>query len=103
MQLPELIDAAAQQTGSKTTLAKLLQVTPQRINDWRSGYRPCPLTAQAQIAELAGEDAKEWVWQAVCHQLGRATAAVLLTLALHLTAISAPGVAGHGIAGRRAK
>lgn len=95
MQLRELIEDAARQHGTHTAVAQALGVTPQRLNDWKNGHRPCPIHTQAQIAEMAGRDAKEWVWGVVCHQLGRAVAAVALALALALTA-GAPGAAGNG-------
>lgn len=94
MSLSELIQAAAQASGGQAALAKALGVSPNRVTDWKTGVRTCPLHVQAQIANLAGEDAKEWVWSAVCRQMGRATAAVLLALAATLAASVAPGADG---------
>lgn len=90
----DLIQTAADRAGSHRALAKMLEVTPQRLNDWKAGRLPCPLHRQAQVAELAGVSAKEWVWGQICRQLGRSTTAVLLTLATSLAAIGAHGVAG---------
>lgn len=100
--LNEVIQAAADRAGSSKALAEMLGVSPQRVNDWKHGHRPCPIHSQAQIAELAGIDAKEWVWKQICRQLGRATAAVLLTLAACFAATDAPVVGGsRGLAPRR--
>lgn len=99
--LREVIQAAADQVGSNKALADMLDVSPQRLNDWKHGHRPCPLHSQARLAELAGVDPKEWVWLQICRQLGRAAAAVLLTLGLGLAAIGAPGVGGLQTAQRR--
>lgn len=98
MILADLITQAATRTGDQKHLATALGVTPQRITEWKNGHRPCPLATQARIAELAGEDPKEWVWQAVCRQMGRATAAVLLALAAVLAASVAPGAGGASTA-----
>lgn len=93
-ELSTLIGQAAKTAGNQGKLAGLLGVSAQRITDWKTGTRPCPLHIQAHIAELAGEDAKEWVWRDICRQLGRAAAAVLLALAASFTASDAPVVAG---------
>ena len=65
--LGELIERAATECGNKTALAEQLGVSPQRINDWRTGYQPCPPEEVALIADIAGLPAEEW--------LARATAA----------------------------
>lgn len=98
--LAQLIEAAAGATGSQTALGKALGVLPHRISEWKGGHRPCPLHVQAQIAELAGVNAKDWVWRQICHQLGRAVAAVALTLAALFAASGVPG-AGGALALRR--
>lgn len=94
MTLADLITAAAQAAGSQNDLADALGVKAQRLSDWKHGRIPCPITTQARIAEIAGEDPKEWVWQCVCHQLGRVTVAALSALAVTLAALSAPGAGG---------
>lgn len=101
--LQAAIDQAASTAGSNRALAEMLGVSPQRLNEWKHGHRPCPLHNQARIAELAGVDPKEWVWREICRQLGRATAAVLLTLAASLAAFGAPGVGGVQSLARRLK
>lgn len=62
--LRELIDRAAKKCGSKTKLAEVVGVTPQRINDWRSGIRDCPPEDVALIAYEAGMPAEEWLVRA---------------------------------------
>ena len=58
--LRAVIEQAAAKEGSGANLAKALGVNPQRVTEWKNGHRPCPIHTQAQIAELAGIDAKEW-------------------------------------------
>lgn len=101
-ELRDLIERAAANIGTAAALAKALEVSPQRVTEWKNGHRTCPLHVQAKIAQLAGEDAKEWVWNAVCRQMGRATAAVLLALAASLAAYGAPGAGGASLARKRA-
>lgn len=62
--LRELIDRAAKEVGTKTELARQLGVNPQRVNDWRAGYRPCPPEAVAIMADIAGMPAEEWLIRA---------------------------------------
>lgn len=102
-ELRTVIELAAGKMGSAKSLAEDLGVSPQRVTEWKNGHRPCPLHSQAQIAEMAGIDAKDWVWRQVCRQLGRATAAVLLTLAASLAAWHVPGADGGGRLFRRCR
>ena len=62
--LGELIERAAKAAGTKTALAQILGVAPQRLNDWRTGYRPCPPEQVAIIADVAGLPAEEWLVRA---------------------------------------
>lgn len=62
--LRELIDRAAKEVGTKTELARQLGVNPQRVNDWRAGYRPCPPEVVAVIADIAGMPGEEWLVRA---------------------------------------
>ncbi|MCX7814785.1 MAG: helix-turn-helix domain-containing protein [Tepidimonas ignava] len=62
--LRELIERAAKVVGSKTELARQLGVNPQRINDWRAGYRPCPPEIVAIMADIAGLPGEEWLARA---------------------------------------
>lgn len=62
--LRELIDRAAKEVGTKTELARQLGVNPQRVNDWRAGYRPCPPEVVAVIADIAGMPGEEWLARA---------------------------------------
>jgi len=52
-----LIDKAAANLGSKANLARRLGVTPQRINDWRSGKDRCMAPDVAAMGFLAGYSA----------------------------------------------
>lgn len=62
--LRELIERAAKEVGTKTELARQLGVNPQRINDWRAGYRPCPPEVVAVMADIAGMPGEEWLARA---------------------------------------
>jgi len=62
--LGELIERAAKAAGNKTALAQMLDVAPQRLNDWRTGYRTCPPEQVAIIADIAGLPAEEWLVRA---------------------------------------
>jgi hypothetical protein len=71
MDLRELIDRAAARQGTQTALAAELGATKQRLYEWRTGARPCPIEVQARIAQLAGEDAQAWTWEVVRSKLGK--------------------------------
>lgn len=62
--LRELIDRATKEVGTRTELARQLGVNPQRVNDWRAGYRPCPPEIVAIIADIAGMPGEEWLARA---------------------------------------
>lgn len=62
--LRELIDRAAKEVGSKTELARMLGVAPQRLNEWRGAHRPCPPEVVAMIADIAGMPGEEWLARA---------------------------------------
>lgn len=100
MNLAELIDQAAARIGDQNALARALDTTASKVSDYKHDRRTCPLHVQAKIAELAGIDAKEWIWGQVCRQMGRATAAALLVLAGLAANFVAPGAAG-ALVGKR--
>lgn len=97
MNLSDLIERAAERAGSHAELARTLEVTRQRLNDWKHGARSCPPQTQARIAELAGEDAKEWLWRAVMGKVvaSLATLGVAATLFCGLAGY-APRAEAHG-------
>lgn len=67
MQHPELaslIDHAAVVVGSKSELARRVGVSPQRMNDWRSGLRSCPPEKVALIAAEGNFPADQWLARA---------------------------------------
>ncbi len=53
MQVAELFERAKQHTGNHSLTAEALGVNPQRVNDWKSGYRPCPAEVQDRLCVLA--------------------------------------------------
>lgn len=64
-QLNELIDEAARVAGSDYKLAKLLEVTPQTVSNWRHDRKPCPAADVALMASVAGLNAEAWLIRAV--------------------------------------
>lgn len=77
-ELADLIDRAAEAVGSKAQLARQLGTTPQRLNDWRSGYVTCPVEYVALIADAANLPADQWVARAVLwRSAGKKTEAAL--------------------------
>lgn len=64
----ELLDRAKKATGSDYKTAKALEVTPQRISDWRTGRQPVPVADVVLMAELAGLKTEEWAARAIVAQ-----------------------------------
>lgn len=65
--LDELIERAAKECGTKTALAEKMGISAQRLNDWRTGYRPCPPEQVAILADIAGLVAEEWLVRATLY------------------------------------
>ena len=63
--LGQLLDKAKEQTGSDYATAKALEVSRQRISDWRNGHQSCSPEDVAQLAGLAGLEAEKWLARAV--------------------------------------
>lgn len=64
-ELADLIERAAAEVGTKAELARRIGTTPQRLNDWRSGYVQCPPEKVALIADAAKLPADQWLARAV--------------------------------------
>jgi len=65
LDLLHLIDLAAEHHASKSALARKLGVSPQTLNHWRSGLKPCPPEFVALIAHEAKLPADQWLARAV--------------------------------------
>lgn len=63
--LNELIDKASSIAGSDGKLAKVLNVPPQHVSNWRHGLRNCSPEDVALMASLAGLNAEAWLIRAV--------------------------------------
>lgn len=63
-ELPELIKRAAAVTGTKSALARHMGVTPQRLREWETGARTCPIEDVAIMADVAGLPAEIWLARA---------------------------------------
>ena len=80
--LDQLINMASAAAGSDYKLAKALEVTSQRVSDWRHGRQKVPAADVALMAHLAGMDAEAWasralIWQYEGTPKGEKIAAVL--------------------------
>jgi plasmid maintenance system antidote protein VapI len=67
MQHPELnklVELASQELGSQRELAAWLEVTEQRITEWKNGHRTCPPEVVAAIAFAAKKDPGQWLARA---------------------------------------
>lgn len=69
MKLPNLIQKAAQQAGSEYALAKALGITPQLMSDYKHARRACPVDLQAVMADIAGEDVPQALFDAIADRL----------------------------------
>lgn len=74
MDTKTLIDEAAKKYPSRSALARSMNISVHRMNDWHSGIRPCPIEVQATLCEVAGmseAEARAHVWRQV-KALGKA-------------------------------
>ena len=74
MQLTDLIDKAAsalpdEQNRTVYALAKYLGTTPNVLYDVRAERKPCPPDLIASMADLAGENAAEWLLTSLSESL----------------------------------
>lgn len=56
MELQKLIDQAASIAGSDYKLAQTMGIARQQLSNWRTGQKPCPIDAIADLATIAGLD-----------------------------------------------
>jgi hypothetical protein len=61
----QLLDAAKAVTGSDYKTAKALEVTSQRLSDWRKERQPVPVADVVLLAEIAGLRPEEWAARAI--------------------------------------
>lgn len=64
-EISHLIELAAKLAGSKSEVARRIGVSPQRLNDYRTGFVPCPPEKVALIAHEANLQADQWLARAV--------------------------------------
>lgn len=64
-ELAALIAKAAEELGTKAAVARAVNVTPQRLNEWEKGARTCPPEKVALIADAAKLPADQWLTRAV--------------------------------------
>lgn len=63
-ELRHVIELAAREMGGGRQLAEWLEVSPQRLTDWKNGHRDCPPDVVAVIAHAAKLDANQWLARA---------------------------------------
>lgn len=78
MDVKTLIDAAAKEVGGQVALAKVLDVTPQRVSNWKNGIAACTPEVQYRLAEIGHLDPVKIAGEAVAIRLGKALHSVLL-------------------------
>ena len=66
--IDKLIKLASEKSGTEYKLAQAMGYSQQHFTKWKNGTRPCPIEAQAIMAEIAGLEAMEVVAAAL---LGR--------------------------------
>jgi len=96
MEAKDLIERAAYRMGSQAAVARAMGVLPLRVTQWKNGARPCPVERIDELAELAGLSHAEQVravWEAVRRSMGKAVAALALTVAAMLGGFGANDVA----------
>lgn len=59
--IDSLIKRASEKAGTEYKLAKIMGYSQQQIYDWKTKRKPCPIEAQAIMAEIAGLDAMETI------------------------------------------
>lgn len=95
MQVAELLDRAKVHTGSDKATAAALEVSAQRLSDWRNGSRPMPITMQVRACDAArmneGEQMR-YVWEVVRERVGKGLHGAALGAAV-LIASTAEGFA----------
>jgi hypothetical protein len=63
--IDQLLDAAKDVTGSDYKTAKALEVSSQRISDWRKKRSPMPVADVVLLADLAGLRPGDWAARAI--------------------------------------
>ncbi len=64
-QLISSIEKASAIAGSDYKLAQMLEVSRQKVSNWRNNHQPCPPEEQAMIAAIAGENPTEALIDAI--------------------------------------
>jgi len=64
LRIEQLIHAASARAGGQNAMARAIGYTPAEVSQWRHG-RPCPIEAQALMADLAGLDPHEVITYAI--------------------------------------
>lgn len=61
----KLITAAVKNAGNETELSRLIESTPQRINDWKHGRTTVPPADVVLLAHVAGFEPQAWAARAL--------------------------------------
>ncbi|APW37524.1 hypothetical protein RD110_10265 [Rhodoferax koreense] len=69
MSLKLTIEKAVEVVGSQAELARMLDVAPQHISNYKTGKKICGLERRIQIAKIAGEDPRRAIVDYLADQL----------------------------------
>lgn len=95
--LDQLIDLASAKAGSDYKLAKLVEVTPQTISNWRHAKKTCPVGDVVLMADIAGLKSEEWAARAIVNRYEGTSKGEKLTRALgKALAATGAGLASFG-------
>lgn len=79
--IERMIDKALRSCLTKAEIARRLGVTPQRLNDWQSGYRSMPDEKLIELAHLAGVDEVKAAGEVIVERVRKKRAAALAGIA----------------------
>jgi plasmid maintenance system antidote protein VapI len=63
--IDELINKAAEKCGNFSKLAKRMNVSPQRVHNWKAGKMTCTPETAIELADIAGENGAVWALRAI--------------------------------------
>lgn len=89
----DLINASAAKVGNPSKLGPIIGYTRHDVSAWIHGGRPCPIEAQALMAEVAGRDVDEVIREALIEKNANTPRGEKLLSALGKGLMSAGAVA----------
>lgn len=65
MEVSVLIAKAAERLGSEYKVAQAMEITPQRLSNWKTGQQTCTAEDRVLLADIAGVDPFEEIADAM--------------------------------------